>query len=667
MTGELSLAQGQRVGGDFEIIRQLGAGGMGSVYLARQRSTDALRALKVMRRRFRGDAEFERRFTEEARVGAHIKSHHVIEVIAAGVDDALGVPWLAMEYLEGETLDLTMDRSGVPGAADATVLLEQLFHAMASAHDARVVHRDLKPENVLLARSESPRVPFTLKVLDFGIAKFLGAGDARVTSSLRTLLWGAPEQATLGSLIGPEADVWALGLLVFWLITGDSYWHAERDLSAILKEIAADPLCSAGVRARELGVQDPLPPEFDAWFAHAVTRAPHERFPHAREAWRSLSVLRLPWPKDASPWRAGHALELRTTLSTPPLAELADARAAAPAVHTAPRLSTTRPLSATATASAAEPSPHALENATARPATRSHRSLLFATLLVLPVAAFALRPFVQRSLATRANSTASSAQSTSIESNVPVPPPRPGMRYLPKGQFLLGPWQNALGDFALARSGTSGVRFSLERGFYIDAFEVDVAAYQRCVRAGACLESTSADPNLASLCNARQLEREHHPINCVDRSRARAYCHWAGKRLPSEAEWEHAARGDDQRLYPWGDQPPASCEMAVVSPLCDRAPLQTRETGSRAAASLSPFGVADLAGNVWEWVEDDWSVDPAQHASSADALERNDSGWGVLRGGSWDQESNRAAATTRLRAAVARADVSFGFRCASGP
>src|SRR5262245_51501460 len=102
--------------------------------------------------------------------------------------------------------------------------------------------------------------------------------------------------------------------------------------------------------------------------------------------------------------------------------------------------------------------------------------------------------------------------------------------------------------------------------------------------------------------------------------------------------------------------------MAVVSPLCDRAPLQTRDTGSRTAESLSPFGVADLAGNVWEWVEDDWLVDPAQRASSANALARNDSGWGVLRGGSWDQESNRATATTRLRADVARTDVSFGFR-----
>ncbi len=252
-----------------------------------------------------------------------------------------------------------------------------------------------------------------------------------------------------------------------------------------------------------------------------------------------------------------------------------------------------------------------------------------------------------------------------LESNAGLERPPPGMRLVPKGTFPVGPWQNDLGDARLIPAGASGARFSLDRSFFIDAFEVDVAAYQKCVRAGACVESASADPAFASLCNAQGPAREHHPINCVDRSRARAYCRWLGKRLPSEAEWERAARGDDARLYPWGNQQPPSCETAVVSPLCDRTPAQTRETGSRASAALSPFGVADLAGNVWEWVEDGWSAEPAARASISSQPQATD--WGVLRGGSWDQESSHATATTRLRAAVTRAEVSFGFRCASQP
>ena len=665
MMREVPLLQGQRVGGDFEIIRELGAGGMGSVYLARQSSTDALRALKVMRNRYRRDAEFVRRFTQEAKIGARIKSRHVIEVIAAGVDDTLEMPWLAMEYLEGETLDVMLDRFGTPAAVDASVVLEQLFHAMACAHDAQVVHRDLKPENVLIARAESPGIPFTLKVLDFGIARFLGAGEARVTSSLRTLLWGAPEQAIPGSPLGPEADVWALGLLVFWLLTGDSYWHAERDLSAIVQEIVADPLRPAALRAREIGAQHELPHAFDAWFARCVSRAPQHRFRHAREAWHELSAIQLPWPANTPPWRPGNALALLTTqaldgrAATPPSGARA-AHTTSPAQDSAPRLTTMRPLATTAGARDSELAP--ASSSRSLRAMLSSRWLLLAALLTAPIAAYALSDLARRSVAAHADPIASSSAAVRA-SAAPVEQAPNGMRFVPKGDFSAGPWQNDLGDAQLVRVGTNGAHFSLAKAFFIDTFEVDVAAYQRCVRAGGCTESTSADRSLAALCNAGQPTREHHPINCVDRFQARAYCHWAGKRLPSEAEWERAARGDDQRLYPWGNQPPGSCEWAVVSPLCERAPFPTRETGSRALASLSPFGVADLSGNVWEWVEDPWSSDPSQPASPA----RSDAGWGVLRGGGWDHESSRATAVNRLRADETHAEVSFGFRCASSP
>jgi len=194
------------------------------------------------------------------------------------------------------------------------------------------------------------------------------------------------------------------------------------------------------------------------------------------------------------------------------------------------------------------------------------------------------------------------------------------------------------------------------RAFALDRVEVSVERYQSCVAAGACTNSAFhsetaslvADASFDELCNARHAERAQHPINCVDRRQARAYCAWIGKRLPSEAEWDFAARGADGRLYPWGDHAPDSCEMAVVSGLCERKPEPTRPVGSRSDKALSPFGVADLSGNVWEWVADD--------ASSA--------GVGVLRGGGWDYPAERATGQARLTVPEARADVSDGFRCA---
>jgi formylglycine-generating enzyme required for sulfatase activity len=147
------------------------------------------------------------------------------------------------------------------------------------------------------------------------------------------------------------------------------------------------------------------------------------------------------------------------------------------------------------------------------------------------------------------------------------------------------------------------------------------------------------------LCNERYADRGRHPINCVSRAQATAYCRWLGKRLPTEAEWEFAARGGTTRIYPWGDAAPETCEMAVVSGLCTRNPVATRPAGSRQSSAQSAQGLADLSGNVWEWV--------------SDGVER-----GVLRGGGWDYAADRATTSARLEADPAHADVSMGFRCA---
>jgi formylglycine-generating enzyme required for sulfatase activity len=190
-------------------------------------------------------------------------------------------------------------------------------------------------------------------------------------------------------------------------------------------------------------------------------------------------------------------------------------------------------------------------------------------------------------------------------------------------------------------------------GFYIDTTEVDVGHYAACVAAGRCTESRHRSwddgPVPAAfdeLCNARHPNRTAHPVNCVDKEQARAYCAFVGKRLPTEIEWEYAARGADGRRYPWGSEPPRTCETAVVSGLCARQPEATRAVGSRAPESSSPFGLSDQSGNVWEWVESPGTTG------------------GVLKGGAWDYPAERATATSRLLAPEARADASTGFRCA---
>lgn len=197
--------------------------------------------------------------------------------------------------------------------------------------------------------------------------------------------------------------------------------------------------------------------------------------------------------------------------------------------------------------------------------------------------------------------------------------------------------------------------------FYIDIFEVTVAEYAECVNSGHC-----GAPELEAACNFGIAGRENHPVNCVDWARASTYCHWAAsgeKRLPTEAEWEKAARGTDARSYPWGDAPEPSCTHIVMNESgagCGAG--STWSVGSRAAGA-SPHGTMDMAGNVWEWV-DDWygDYDPAATDNPKGPVTGTDR---VLRGGGWYYGTSEYFSTTYRHHTSATEDDQFvGFRCA---
>lgn len=296
----MSLAQlepGKTFGNDFRIIEPLKHGGMGSVYIVEQAQTGARRALKLMHPQLVQDPKFRRRFEQEARIGAQIKSEHVVQVIAAGVDGDTGSAWLVMELLEGEDLDTCLRRRGQLPQAEAMEVLGQLCHALGAAHEVGIVHRDLKPANIFLAEARRRGVPFTVKVLDFGIAKIVAESSTTHTEAVGSPMWMAPEQTTQDHEILPATDVWALGLLTFRLLTGRYYWKAPNKPGAttamLFREILIEPLPSAAQRAAEHGVAG-LPKGFDAWFSKCVARDPHARFPNATEAFAALEKILAP-------------------------------------------------------------------------------------------------------------------------------------------------------------------------------------------------------------------------------------------------------------------------------------------------------------------------------------------------------------------------------------
>ncbi len=290
MAGLPTLAPGTVFARDFQVLGLLAEGGMGAVYVVEQLSTGKRRALKIMLPQLVEDQRARERFTMEARIGAQIQSEHIVEVVGAGVDEATQTPWLAMEMLEGEDLAHLMRTRGRLAVDETIEMLEQLAEGLAPAHAKGIVHRDLKPENLFIAISRRRGVPFTLKILDFGIAKLTqeSRATASATAAIGSPMWMAPEQTEQSAQLRPGTDVWAIGLIAFFMLTGRYYWRVANDpevrLTALFTEVLVTPLDPPSVRAAQAGLSHLLPPGFDLWFSRCVAREPSQRFSDAAAA-----------------------------------------------------------------------------------------------------------------------------------------------------------------------------------------------------------------------------------------------------------------------------------------------------------------------------------------------------------------------------------------------
>jgi formylglycine-generating enzyme required for sulfatase activity len=171
------------------------------------------------------------------------------------------------------------------------------------------------------------------------------------------------------------------------------------------------------------------------------------------------------------------------------------------------------------------------------------------------------------------------------------------MVQIPAGAFWMGCKSDV--DKSCFADEKPGREVSLD-AFWIDTYEVTVADYRRCVEAGKCLKENITK---YESCNWNKPDRADHPINCVDWNQAQNYCEWSDKRLPTEAEWEKAARGEDGRVYPWGNTWDASKANTSEGKLGRTAPVGSYTSG------ISPYKVHDMVGNVWEWVQDWYAKD----------------------------------------------------------
>lgn len=274
---------GKVIAGKYRLIRPLAEGGMGAVWVAEHTELQVEVALKFMLEGALHSEMGRQRFKREARAAAQLKSPHVTQIHDYGIHQE--TPYIAMELLEGESLNALLRREKMVSPARAMEIVEPLCRGLKLAHDAGIVHRDLKPSNIFLSRSGDHEV---VKILDFGIAKErepqLVVGDSTATGALvGSPSYMSPEQV-LGEDIDQRSDLWSLGVLIYQLLTGLLPFR-QRHLGQLMMAICdADVIPPSNVRHR-------LTDEFDAFVRKALARDREERFQDAAELAAALSTL----------------------------------------------------------------------------------------------------------------------------------------------------------------------------------------------------------------------------------------------------------------------------------------------------------------------------------------------------------------------------------------
>jgi eukaryotic-like serine/threonine-protein kinase len=610
----MTLIPGQILQSRYRVISLLAQGGFGAVY---QVWDNNLAKPVAIKENLDTSSEAQRQFQHEALILSNLSHPNLPRVTDHFFIGGLG-QYLVMDFVEGEDLQAMLDRARRP-LPEAQVLawIDQVCDALEYLHAQTppVIHRDIKPANIKI----TPQGRAVL--VDFGISKIYDP-TLKTTLGARAVTppYSPPEQYGQGST-DPRSDIYALGATLYTLLTGQEPPESVDRVSNGLPLTPPRQWISM------------LSPQIDAAIMRACEINRTQRYQSARELRQALQA-RGPAPTPAAYTPTQVVPPAKRRLKMTVLQRVLVLGMIAITVVIAWGAILLSIPSARPAATPATPS----RTATTPPTwTATPNALLVtrptATLISIPTAIPVTQP-TARPTARPATSTQPAVMPGDTQVSA-----RDGMTllYVPAGEFTMG-----------SNTGSDDEKpphtVYLD-AFYIDQTEVTNAMYVKCVHPDACQASSST-------------ASATRPVVNVTWNDAKTYCQWAGRRLPTEAEWEKAARSDDQRTYPWGNDAPTASRLNFNNNVGD-----TTEVG-KYPSGASPYGAVDMAGNVREWVAD-WYGETYYTGSPA----RNPAGptlgmFRVLRGGSWYYDAFSVRASLRYEAdPVSRGDA-VGFRCA---
>jgi formylglycine-generating enzyme required for sulfatase activity len=614
------LKPGDQIG-DWVVDGPLGEGGMGTVYRAHSLLAERLfAAVKVMKPT--SDPEARARFVREAEALSRLSHPAIVRVMGFSEDAVRGLRFLVMELVEGDTLRERLDEEGPLTLTDALTAFLPLASALEHAHEAGIFHRDLKPGNIVLCSTGGVRL------VDFGIVTSEEWETLTTGGHLGTLAYLPPEIYRGEPPDSRGLDVYGFGLVLHEALTGTKVFAVEPGLSA------AGAAAAVAVRKLQQPALDPgdSVPEPLREVVRRATDPDQAQRPSMRAVRETLESLFIA----AGLERRGAEGSLTERVAEPVLAALAvDLTSRVPEPH--------GPVIPFWSRKGASPR---------HGGGRRRRFPWLPRRAPLLLGAAALAAAILGLVAVRARE--APPKRAAIGDTWASPRDGTEYVYVPAGAYDMG---CTPGDDQCDRARWPARRVAFTQGFWMARTETTVGAYQRFAT------ETGRPMPPAPAFNAGWSAIDH-PIVNVTWHEAEAYCTWAGGALPSEEQWEYAARGGHADWYhPWGNEAPVCVEGAPNGARFDDGGV-CRAAGTARVGSYARngYGLADVAGNVWEWCADSWQPRfgdlPTQEGGRDEPGGRQ-----VLRGGSWVNGPEHLRVSIRSGWLGGTGRDFIGFRC----